>query len=194
MASIFKTFTAGSVLTAADLNNYLMKQAVIVCDTSADYPGSPLEGMVVYDKALDAQLSYTGAAWVRTVPVTSTAVQTYEPVWAQGATITRTNNEARYIRTGPIVEAWVNLDATSAGTATNAITVSLPVTASGTVVGTPIGQFVFKRSAVNWVCGVALLNSTTTANFVIQDFAAGFGATTTIASGDDFRMYVRYTV
>lgn len=64
MASQFKTFVAGDVLTASEVNSYLMKQTVIVCDSSSDYPGSPVEGMVVYDKALDRGLLYTGSAWV----------------------------------------------------------------------------------------------------------------------------------
>lgn len=61
MASQFKTFTAGSVLTASELNTYLMKQAVIVCDSTADYPSSPVEGMTVYDKGADALRVYTTA-------------------------------------------------------------------------------------------------------------------------------------
>ena len=61
MASQFKTFTAGSVLTASEVNTYLMKQAVIVCDSTADYPASPVEGMTVYDKGADALKVYTTA-------------------------------------------------------------------------------------------------------------------------------------
>jgi len=64
MASQFKTFTAGSVLTASEVNSYLMGQSVIVCDSSSDYPGSPVEGMVIFDKALDRGLFYTGTAWL----------------------------------------------------------------------------------------------------------------------------------
>jgi hypothetical protein len=61
MASQFLTFTAGSVLTSAQVNTYLMKQAVIVCDSTADYPASPVEGMTVYDKGADALKTYTTA-------------------------------------------------------------------------------------------------------------------------------------
>ena len=64
MANKFKTFTAGAVLTAADQNTYLMNQVNIVCDAAADYPSAPLEGMTVYDKALDRELRYTGSSWV----------------------------------------------------------------------------------------------------------------------------------
>lgn len=80
MAAQFQTFTAGATLTAAQVNNYLMKQAVIVCDTSADYP-SPVEGMVVYDKALDTYFGYTGAAWRMIATLSAGAVVnvTYTP-------------------------------------------------------------------------------------------------------------------
>jgi hypothetical protein len=195
MANKYRVWVDGEVLTAANVTDYLQKGAVIVCDSSADYPTAyAREGMTIYDKALDTQLVYTGATWVRTTPVTTTAVQTYSPTWTQSAAISGTVNEGRYLRTGPVVEAWVSLTATSAGTAGNSILVGLPVTASGNATGAPIGEFVWKRSAVNWVTGVALLNSSTTAIFVVQDFAAAFGALATIASGDDFRMHVRYTV
>lgn len=69
MASQFKTFTAGSVLTASEVNSYLMKQAVIVCDATADYPASPVEGMTVYDKGADALKVYT------------TATTKFQPPW-----------------------------------------------------------------------------------------------------------------
>lgn len=60
----FKTFTAGSVLTAAEVNDYLMKQAVIVC-TAATRPSSPVEGMVIYETDTDRFLAYSGTAWIR---------------------------------------------------------------------------------------------------------------------------------
>jgi hypothetical protein len=61
MANQFKTFVAGDVLTAAEVNSYLMKQAVIVCDNSGSYPTSPVEGMTVWDKGADALKVYTTA-------------------------------------------------------------------------------------------------------------------------------------
>lgn len=61
----FKTFTAGAVLTASDVNTYLAKQAVIVC-TSTTRPSSPPEGMVIYETDTDKVLTYTTATtgWV----------------------------------------------------------------------------------------------------------------------------------
>lgn len=60
MGSGFKTFTAGSVLTAADVNNYLMKQSVIVC-TSGTRPSSPEEGETIYETDTDTILVYNGS-------------------------------------------------------------------------------------------------------------------------------------
>jgi hypothetical protein len=56
----FKTFTAGAVLTASDVNTYLAKQAVVVC-TSTTRPTSPPEGMAIYETDTDKVLVYTTA-------------------------------------------------------------------------------------------------------------------------------------
>lgn len=83
MAARFKTFTAGSVLTASEVNTYLAKQAVINCDSSADYPSAPVVGMTVYDLNDDALYVYAGATsgwrppwnlpWGRVASATGTA-------------------------------------------------------------------------------------------------------------------------
>lgn len=59
----FKTFTAGSVLTAADVNDYLMEQVVIAC-TSGTRPGSPNEGMTIYETDTDRYAVHNGTDWV----------------------------------------------------------------------------------------------------------------------------------
>lgn len=65
----FKTFVAGDVLTAADVNTYLAKQAVIVC-TSGTRPSSPVEGMLIYETDTDDIFLYNGTNWVRIHPTT----------------------------------------------------------------------------------------------------------------------------
>jgi len=74
-----KTFEANEVLTAADVNGYLMDQSVMrFATTSArdtNIP-SPTEGMVVYIDADDSLLVYNGSAWVSiTDGITITASQ-----------------------------------------------------------------------------------------------------------------------
>lgn len=58
----FKTFNDGDVLTASDVNTYLMKQAVIGC-TSGTRPASPVEGMMIYETDTDLIRAYTGSGW-----------------------------------------------------------------------------------------------------------------------------------
>jgi hypothetical protein len=61
-----KTFIAGEVLTAADVNGYLMDQSVMVFDDSAARGSAipaPSEGMVAYLKDADSLFAYDGASW-----------------------------------------------------------------------------------------------------------------------------------
>jgi hypothetical protein len=62
-----KVFTAGEVLTAANVQGYLMDQSVMVFDSSAARSsaiGTPTEGMASYLKDTNALELYDGAAWV----------------------------------------------------------------------------------------------------------------------------------
>lgn len=58
-----KTFTP-SVLTSADVNTYLMQQSVIIC-TSGTRPGSPINGMTIYETDTECYATYSGSAWIR---------------------------------------------------------------------------------------------------------------------------------
>jgi len=64
----FKTFVDGDVLTAAEVNTYLMQQAVMVFDDATDRTTqlgvSVAEGMVTYLRDTNQVEKYTGAAFV----------------------------------------------------------------------------------------------------------------------------------
>lgn len=60
----YKVFTNGTVLDEDDLNDYLMRQAVVKC-TSGTRPSSPDEGMVVDESDTDLIKRYNGSAWRR---------------------------------------------------------------------------------------------------------------------------------
>ena len=68
MANKYRAWADGETLTAANLIDYVQKQVLINCDSSADYPDSSTrrEGMAVYDKNADALKVYTTTAtgWV----------------------------------------------------------------------------------------------------------------------------------
>lgn len=62
----FKTFSAGEVLLASEVNTYLMQQAVMVFGSSAVRAtaiASPSEGMLAYLQDTNAVEKYTGADW-----------------------------------------------------------------------------------------------------------------------------------
>lgn len=59
----YKLWGSGELLTSSDLNNYLSKQAVIVC-TSGTRPASPPDGMMIRETDTDLLKTWNGAAWV----------------------------------------------------------------------------------------------------------------------------------
>jgi hypothetical protein len=61
-----KTWAAGDVLTATDLMEYLMDQAVVVC-TSGTRPSSPDEGQAIYETDTNAFRIQVDGAW-STIP------------------------------------------------------------------------------------------------------------------------------
>ena len=69
MGSGFTTFTAGNVLTASEMNNYLMEQSVMVFATTGARDSAitaPEAGMTAYINSGDANeglYSYTGTTW-----------------------------------------------------------------------------------------------------------------------------------
>ena len=61
----YKVFTAGEVLTAANVNGYLMQGVLVFDDSSARTSaiGTPTEGMVAYLKDTNSTEYYDGSAW-----------------------------------------------------------------------------------------------------------------------------------
>jgi len=62
----FKTFTTGEVLTAGDVNGYLMQGVLVFADAAARNAAitSPQEGQMAYLKSTNEVLKYDGSAWV----------------------------------------------------------------------------------------------------------------------------------
>jgi hypothetical protein len=65
----FKTWVNGDVLTASDVNTYLMEQSVMVFVDNAARDAaltSPTEGMFAYSKDSDTLYYHDGSSWVAT--------------------------------------------------------------------------------------------------------------------------------
>jgi hypothetical protein len=62
----FKTFTTGEVLTAANVNGYLMQGILVFASAAARDSAitSPQEGQACYLKDTNEVLTYSGSAWV----------------------------------------------------------------------------------------------------------------------------------
>ena len=62
----FKEFSTGDVLTAGDVNGYLMQGVLVFADATARDAAitSPQEGQAAYLKSTDKISTYSGSAWV----------------------------------------------------------------------------------------------------------------------------------
>jgi len=114
------------------------------------------------------------------------AAETWTPVITQGVNVTYTNIYARYQRIQNIVFVYARLNVTSAGTATNSLSVSLPVTAKSTL-GISGNMSIYDNSASTPYNGFAFTPTTTTVNSV-GDWAGngvwGTFPSLAIANGD----------
>ena len=108
---------------------------------------------------------------------------TYTPQVDQGATtnIAKTVTEARYIQTGRIVQVWLDLNMTAAGTVANLITCTLPVTASGHSTNAVIGHGYYLDSGSQYYVFAAKLSTTTTFIMVPDTGLGGIGTSPSIA-------------
>jgi hypothetical protein len=65
-----KVFTAGEILAASDVNNFLMNQTVMSFAGTAERATAiptPIEGMTTYNETTDILESWNGSAWVSPV-------------------------------------------------------------------------------------------------------------------------------
>lgn len=131
------------------------------------------------------------ADWTDVFALGVDAWTAYTPTLTQSATITKTVTSAQYSRSGRIIVGQATLVATSAGTAANAVLVGLPVASAG---AGPVGgqMFVLDASTGIWHVGPALMATTTSVGMAVQGATGFFGASITIASGDNIRISFQY--
>lgn len=92
----FKTFNTGDVLTASDVNTYLMQQTVMVFADAAARTAAiaaPSEGMFSYLKDTNKTYRYDGSAWLDDAGTTS-------PLTTKGDLWTYTTTDARLASSG----------------------------------------------------------------------------------------------
>jgi len=103
-----------------------------VIDATADLPGSPSEGMMVFQKDTNELKIYDGASWISMLDTDNNpmaAWASWTPTISQGTAtnISKTLSYGGYIRLGKLIICSANMGMTGAGQASNAIKITLPV-------------------------------------------------------------------
>jgi len=134
----------------------------VIC-TSSTRPGTPFEGLEIYETDTNKVLVYDGSAWVTTAYLGQ--FDSYTPTITQGATVSKTVVQSNYTKIGRRVTGTLLLNLTSSGTANNIITVTLPHTARyGAYQVTGTGYLYYAAGGTR-VPFYVMFNSTTTMQF-----------------------------
>ena len=135
----FKTFVAGTLAKASEVNTYLMQQSVMRFTTTAAADtalgATKAEGMVVYATTTDTLHIYNGAAWIPVATALGSGTG-YMGAWV-GYTPTYTGitvgaggtSSFTYVQQGKTVHVRGRFTFGTGSAITGATTISLPVTA-----------------------------------------------------------------
>lgn len=197
MAEGYKDFTSGDVLTAAQVDDYLMLQAVMrFADASArDTALSAVltEGLVAYLKDVDTVTMYTGSVWITAYHIG--AMTSWTPTLWQGEAggpggapnvVTATVEYAKYQRMGRLITGSYRLTATAGGITTgdDNVYVSTPVAAATSFNSVGAGH-IYDDSVPRYFAGTLSLASTGKFAYVGHDSATAMDyALVPLASGD----------
>lgn len=176
MATGYHDFTPGETLTAANLEDFCMRQSVMVFATAAARNSALAavlqEGMCAYLQDANVLTIYSGAAWSTVGPLHG-VWSTWVPAVVQSGSVTVTVNRASHIRVGRMLQVDGFVSVTGTGSASNLVTVSLPAAASSSNANTILGAgYVYDSSAGFYFMGVWVLNSASTAKLQITTTGA----------------------
>ena len=186
MALISNVVTGGTI--AATWGN-AVRDATVQVTTSAARPGSPAEGMVIYETDTDLLYTYNGSTWIQIGSAVAANTfgtwTTFTPTLVQSNTPTQTATYAKFSRIGKTVWGSVHITLSGTGTAATAITVTtsgLPAISAQRAVG----AFVYSRIGTGLYTGTVELSATPTFIFYGGNGAVPttqFGATPNFQAG-----------
>lgn len=123
----FKTFTTGEVLSAADVNGYLMQGINVFADATARDAAitSPQEGQFAYTKDNNSLWYYSGSAWVAsgaagditgvsvTSPITGGGTSGDVTIGISSSAVvpSQTGNSGKYLTTDGTTSSWGTISA-----------------------------------------------------------------------------------
>jgi hypothetical protein len=194
-----KTFTAGEVLAAADVNDFLMDQSLMTFAGTAARGSAiptPVEGMLTYLDDSDIYESYSGSAWLPALPMG--AWQSYTPTFTGFTLGDGTIEVAKYSQIGNTVHCKVQVTLGSTSAVTGSITIGLPVSANNDYNS---AQGVSKLIAGGVLgTGIVAVNTPTTARLfpllANGTYVTNTNTTATVpgtwASGSSFAFFITY--
>lgn len=156
-----KTFVNGDVLTASQVNTYLMEQAVMrFASASARTTAipSPTEGMTSYLDDTNTLAIYDGSAWQTVATVGAGAWTNYTTYALTNMTLGNGTAFLYWTQTGKTVHYRGRLNWGGTTSVAGAISISLPVTASSN--GAFTGSLTMRAGGVDYLGYIA--NTTTT--------------------------------
>ena len=195
-----KVFTAGDVLTASDVQNYLQDQTVMVFGGTAARSAAiatPTEGMFAVTTDTDEVDYYDGSAWVPALPVG--AWTGYTPTFTN-FTLNNGSIGFAYTQIGKTVHVRGGITLGTTSSVTGNFRFSLPVTAVGSAGNSFIGHARYSDQGVNSYYGTVELVSTTVGGFIILNTGGTYTTITAVSgsvpftwgSTDDIRLYLTY--
>lgn len=177
-----KTFTAGDVLTASQVQGYLQDQAVMVFAGTAARSSaipSPSEGMFAVTTDDDEVDYYNGSAWVSALPVG--AWRTYTPTVTGSTTNPTIGNsvfDAAYSQFGKTVHVRIKLTLGSTFSAgSGAYSFSLPVTSKSGTEGAISALYIDTSASATYRI-IARLTTDSVFRSYVTDGGAGFLSST----------------
>lgn len=190
----YKTWAAGDVLTASDLNGYLRDQSIPIFATTTDRDTAitaPAEGQFVYVTADDCFYVYN-AGWI---PYDS-VWKSWTPTWSGVTKGSGPTETYAYIRIGKFVIAHGSLTLGTAGALTGSVTVTLPVASATAAISTQAGSaFFLDASASSTFSGVVdIATNSTTATIRASDSSTTYLSRTNLSSTIPFAGGAAWTV
>jgi hypothetical protein len=203
----YLVFTAGQVLTAAQVNTYLNQQTLMVFASAAARDTAlasvKAQGMIAYLKDVHLLTVYTGTAWSSAGPIDG-AYSSWTPVVVQSTTPTLTiPNGCGYSRYGRKIDFDALVTITSTATAANPVTITVPVPIStrlvngagsgyvgvGSIIDTSASLVYYGDLVVATSTTLKFLNVTTTTPFA---YYGNGGFTAALANGDTVSAWGSY--
>lgn len=178
----YKTWAAGDILTASDVNGYLRDQIVPIFATTTARDAailSPVDGQFAYSQADDAYYVHNGTTWL----VFDTAWKSWTPTLTGVTLGSGGTTSATYCRIGKTVIATIAITLGGTGSITGDVTFTIPVTAASVDRAAATGDATITDASPSATYpGAVLLTSTTVAGIRVFN-AAGTYASNTALSG-----------